>query len=127
MDIESTKVTSAEIAQFRTELADNPKALADIEVIEKCDGDLEYAAIRLVRRSNINTVRADGEGFWQQATTQARQLICHDHIRQDIAPDILGGLVGLFITSGNPIIGSVATPLAIYIVKQGLDYFCRLV
>jgi hypothetical protein len=124
MTTDSIQVTAEEIAQFRAELADNPQALADLDMIDRCDGDLEYAAIRLVRRSNINTVRADGEGFWQQATTQARQLICHDHIRQDIAPDILGGLVGLFITSGNPILGVVATTLAIYIVKKRLDNFC---
>ena len=124
MTTDSIQVTAEEIAQFRAELADNPQALADLDMIDRCDGDLEYAAIRLVRRSNIDIVRAEGEGFWQQAITQARQLICHDHIRQDIAPDILGGLVGLFITSGNPILEVVATTLAIYIVKKRLDNFC---
>ncbi|MFM6897418.1 MAG: hypothetical protein ACKPKF_09060, partial [Microcystis panniformis] len=90
MDIESTTVTPEEIAQFRAELADNPKALADIDVIERCDGDLEYAAMRLARRSNIDTVRADENNFWQQAITQARQLICHDRVKDDLAPNILG-------------------------------------
>jgi hypothetical protein len=53
MNIESTKVTPEEIAQFRAELAEDSNALGDIDLIERCDGDLKYAAIRLARRSNI--------------------------------------------------------------------------
>ncbi|TRU27863.1 MAG: hypothetical protein EWV80_06270 [Microcystis aeruginosa Ma_QC_B_20070730_S2] len=124
MTTDSIQVTAEEIAQFRAELADNPQALADLDMIDRCDGDLEYAAIRLVGRSNIDIVRAEGEGFWQQAITQARQLICHDHIRQDIAPNILGGLVGLLATSGNPVLVVVATPLAIHVFRETLDNFC---
>ena len=124
MTTDSIQVTAEEIAQFRAELADNPQALADLDMIDRCDGDLEYAAIRLVRRSNIDIVRAEGESFWQQAITQARQLICHDHIRQDIAPNILGGLVGLLATSGNPVLVVVATPLAIHVFRETLDNFC---
>jgi hypothetical protein len=56
MDIESTKVTPEEIAQFRAELADNPKALADIDVIERCEGYLEQAARILARRADIEDV-----------------------------------------------------------------------
>jgi hypothetical protein len=44
MNIESTKVTPEEIAQFRAELAEDSKALGDIDVIERCEGDLEQAA-----------------------------------------------------------------------------------
>jgi hypothetical protein len=121
---DATQLTTEEIQQYKKELADNAKALEDINLIERCDGDLEYAAVRLARRSNIDTVRADEEDFWQQAIAQARQLVCRDQIRNDIAPDILGGLVGLFVTSGNPILGVVATPLAIHVVKRRLENFC---
>ena len=121
---DATQLTTEEIQQYKKELADNAKALEDINLIERCDGDLEYAAVRLARRSNIDTVRADEEDFWQQAIAQARQLVCRDQIRNDIAPDILGGLVGLFVTSGNPILGVVATPLAIHVVKKRLENFC---
>ncbi len=44
MDIESTTVTPEEIAQFRAELAEDSKALAHLDVIERCGGDLEQAA-----------------------------------------------------------------------------------
>ncbi|MDB9418235.1 hypothetical protein [Microcystis aeruginosa] len=62
--------------------------------------------------------------FWQQAITQARQLICHDRVKDDLAPNILGGLVGLLATSGNPVLVVVATPLAIHVVRETLDNFC---
>jgi len=124
MNIESTKVTPEEIAQFRAELAEDSNALGDIDLIERCDGDLKYAAMRLARRSNIDTVRADENNFWQQAITQARQLICHDRVKDDLAPNILGGLVGLLATSGNPVLVVVATPLAIHVVRETLDDFC---
>ena len=72
----------------------------------------------------IDTVRADEDNFWQQAITQARQLICHDRVKDDLAPNILGGLVGLLATSGNPVLVVVATPLAIHVFRETLDNFC---
>jgi hypothetical protein len=43
MNIESTKVTPEEIAQFRAELADNLSAIAALDAIEECEGYLEDA------------------------------------------------------------------------------------
>ncbi|HAC65710.1 MAG TPA: hypothetical protein DCF68_19810 [Cyanothece sp. UBA12306] len=121
---DTIQLTADEIQQYRKELTGNAKALEDMDLIERCNGDLEYAAVRLVRRSKIDIIKADEDNFWQQAIIQARQLVCRDHIRNDLAPDILGGLVGLFISSSNPILGVLSTPLAIYVVKTRLENFC---
>jgi hypothetical protein len=121
---DATRLTPEEIQQYREQLVGDATALKDIDLIEQCDGDLEYATVRLARRSNIETVRADEEDFWQKVTTQARQLVCHDRVKDDLAPNILGGLVGLFVTSGNPILVVIATPLSIHIVRETLDIFC---
>ncbi|MFM6200116.1 MAG: hypothetical protein ACKPE1_13420 [Dolichospermum sp.] len=43
MDIESTTVTPEEIAQFRTELASYPSAIAALDAIEEYEGYLEDA------------------------------------------------------------------------------------
>jgi hypothetical protein len=51
--------------------------------------------------------------------------VCQDPVKDDLAPNILGGLVVFFTTSSNPILGVVATPLAIYIVKETLEIFCE--
>jgi hypothetical protein len=126
MMTDSIILNPEEIEKYRAELADNAKSLEDIALIEQCNGDLEYAAIRLARRSNIDTVRADADedDFWQKITKQARQLVCHEQVKDDLAPDILGGLIGLFLTSGNAVLGVIATPLAIYIVKKTVEGFC---
>jgi hypothetical protein len=124
MDLESTKVTSAEIAQFRTELADNPKALSELEVIEKCEGDLEQAARILARRANIEDVRAGIT--WESVLKQARQVVCDEKFKESFAPDLIGGVIGALITSGNPVLVPVATPCAAYIVKVSLAEFCKI-
>ncbi len=60
MTTEPIKVTPEEIAKFRSELADypNPKAIADIDVMERCEGNLEQAARVLARRANVQETSA---------------------------------------------------------------------
>ncbi|NCS13640.1 MAG: hypothetical protein GPJ08_22405 [Microcystis aeruginosa G13-09] len=93
MDIESTKVTPEEIAQFRAELAD-----------ERCEGDLEQAARILARRADIEDVRAGIT--WESALKQARQVVCDAKFKEGLAPDLIGGIIGALITAGNPVLGT---------------------
>jgi hypothetical protein len=123
MDIESTKVTPEEIAQFRAELAEDSKALGDIDVIERCEGDLEQAARILARRADIEDVRAGIT--WESALKQARQVVCDAKFKEGLAPDLIGGIIGALITAGNPVLVAVATPCAGYIVKVSLAEFCN--
>jgi hypothetical protein len=58
MTTDSMKVTPEEIANYRSQLADDSKALADLDVIERCEGYLEQAARILARRADIEDVRA---------------------------------------------------------------------
>ena len=123
MNIESTKVTAEEIAQFRAELAEDSKALGDIDVIERCEGDLEQAARILARRADIEDVRAGIT--WESALKQARQVVCDAKFKEGLAPDLIGGIIGALITAGNPVLVAVATPCAGYIVKVSLAEFCN--
>ena len=123
MDIESTKVTPEEIAQFRAELAEDSNALGDIDVIERCEGDLEQAARILARRADIEDVRAGIT--WESALKQARQVVCDAKFKEGLAPDLIGGIIGALITAGNPVLVAVATPCAGYIVKVSLAEFCN--
>ena len=91
MNIESTKVTAEEIAQFRAELAEDSKALGDIDVIERCEGYLEQAARILARRADIEDVRAGIT--WESALKQARQVVCDAKFREGLAPDLIGGII----------------------------------
>jgi hypothetical protein len=121
---DAIRLTPEEIQQYREQLVGDATALKDIDLIEQCDGDLEYATERLARRSNIDILKGDEETFLRKITTQARQLVCHEQVRRDLAPNILGGLVGLFVTSGNAVFVAIATPLAIHIVRETLENFC---
>jgi hypothetical protein len=123
MDIESTTVTPEEIAQFRVELANNPKALADLDVVERCEGNLEQAARILARRADIEDVRAGIT--WESALKQARQVVCDEKFKEGLAPDLIGGIISALITAGNPVLVAVATPCAGYIVKVSLAEFCN--
>ena len=123
MNIESTKVTPEEIAQFRAELAEDSKASGDIDVIERCEGDLEQAARILARRADIEDVRAGIT--WESALKQARQVVCDAKFKEGLAPDLIGGIIGALITAGNPVLVAVATPCAGYIVKVSLAEFCN--
>jgi hypothetical protein len=123
MATEPTKVTLEEIAKFRAELADDPKELADLDVIEWCEGDLEQAARILARRADIEEVRAGIT--WESALKQARQVVCDEKFKESLAPDLIGGVISALITAGNPVLVAVATPCASYIVKVSLTEFCN--
>lgn len=117
------KVTPEEIANYRSQLADDSKALADLDVIERCEGDLEQAARILARRADIEDVRAGIT--WESALKQARQVVCDEKFKEGLAPDLIGGIISALITAGNPVLVAVATPCAGYIVKVSLTEFCN--
>jgi hypothetical protein len=56
-----TIVTSQEIAQFRSELANNPEAMKALDAIEDCEGNLEDAAIALAIRAGQQPQRDNAE------------------------------------------------------------------
>lgn len=124
MTTNSMKLTPEEIAKFRSELADNSKALADLDAIERCEGDLEQAARILARRADIEEVRAGIT--WESALKQAHQVVCDDKFKEGLAPDLIGGVISALITAGNPLLVAVATPCASYIVKVSLTEFCKM-
>ena len=124
MTTDSIKVTPEEIANYRAELADDPKALADLDVIERCEGDLEQAARILARRADIEEVRAGIT--WESALKKARKVVCDDKFQEGLAPDLISGVFAALITAGDPLLVAVATPCASYIVKLSLGKFCKL-
>ncbi len=118
-----TTVTPQEIEQFREQLRDYPGALVDLEVIERCEGDLERAARVLARRSGVEEVRSRAN--WQVALQKARELVCDDKFKDGLAPGLIGGLIATFAASGTPVLVAVATPVAIYITQVSIEAFCK--
>ena len=123
--MDPNKVSSIEIAKLRAELANypNPNVIADIDVIERCEGDLKQAARVLARRAGMEEVRA-GEN-WQSALQKAREIVCDDKFQNGLVPGLIGGLIGALASSGIPILAAVATPVSIYIAQVSIHSFCK--
>ncbi|MEA5502171.1 hypothetical protein VB735_03415 [Halotia wernerae UHCC 0503] len=118
-----TQVTSREIALFRSQLTDDPVAMEALDLIEDCDGDLEDAAMTLAIRAGQEPERTNSE--WLDALARKwRAVVCEQEHREDLLNSSLGGMMKNLKTMPTfPKI--LATPMLIYILKQGINNFCE--
>ena len=118
-----TTVTSKEIAQFRSQLADDPKAMEALDLIEDCEGDLEDAAMTLAIRAGQEPERANSE--WLDALARKwRAVICQEEFRDDLLDGSVKQLMEHVKTMpAFPRI--LATPVLVYVLKQGVNNFCE--
>ncbi len=118
-----TKVTSQEIAQFRSQLADDKSDMEALDLIEDCDGDLEDAAMTLAIRAGQQPERVNSE--WLDALARKwRVVICEQEYREDLLNTSLQKIMEhLKATPTFPKI--LATPVLIYVLKQGVNHFCE--
>ncbi len=118
-----TKVTPKEIAQFRSQLADDPTTMEVLDLIEDCEGDLEDAAMTLAIRAGQQPDIANSE--WLDALAcRWRAVICKQEFREDLLNGSVKGMIEhLKTVSSFPII--LATPVLMYILKQGVNDFCE--
>lgn len=78
-------VTPEEISQFRSQLADNPEALAALDAIEECEGYLDDAIPLLVMRETAQ--EADrGLNDWLE---KCRQFICQEEVRDALESGLI--------------------------------------
>ncbi len=118
-----TTVTSQEIAQFRSQLADNPKAMEALDLIEDCEGDLEDAAMTLAIKAGQEPERANSE--WLDALARKwRAVICQEEFRDNLLDGSVNQMMEHLKTiPAFPQI--LATPVLIYVLKQGVNNFCE--
>jgi len=125
-------LTSEQIAQYRSELANNPDALAALDIMEEYVGEkLADAAQAVAMENGIEGVMDFGGTDWfSEKLEKCRQFICqpkYQDLRQKYVPGILPPLTDFFAGSvGFPpgIAGIIATPFAIYIAEEG-EKFCQ--
>ncbi|MBD2776550.1 hypothetical protein [Iningainema tapete] len=118
-----TKVTSKEIAQFRSQLAEDSAAMEALDLIEDCEGDLEDAAMSLAIRSGQQPERANSE--WLDALArQWRAVICQQGFRDDLLHGNLEEMIKHLKTI-TTFPEMLATPVVIYVLKQGVNSFCE--
>ncbi|MEC4815960.1 MAG: hypothetical protein SAK29_22205 [Scytonema sp. PMC 1069.18] len=118
-----TKVTAKEIAQFRTQLAEDFTAMEVLDLIEDCDGDLEDAAMSLAIKAGQEP--GTGNSEWLDAIAKKwRSVICQQEFREDLLnASLQTTLEHLKTLSTFP--NSLAIPVLIYILKQDVNNFCE--
>ena len=118
-----TKITTQEIAQFRSQLVDDPEAMAALDLIEDCDGDLEDAAMTLAIKAGQEPGATNSE--WLDALAKKwRVILCKQEYRHDLLNNSITGMISNLRTIPDfPNI--LATPLLLYIIKQGINNFCQ--
>jgi hypothetical protein len=118
-----TKITSKEIAQFRSQLADDLQAMEALDLIEDCDGDLEDAAMTLAIKAGQEPGRTNSE--WLDALAKKwRAVLCEQEYREDLLNDSLAGMMS-HLKSVPEFPNILVTPVLIYVLKQGVNNFCE--
>lgn len=118
-----TIVNAQEIAQFRSELSNNPDAMKALDAIEDCEGNLEDAAIALAIRAGQQPQRDNAE--WLDALARkCRAVICQKEFREDLLKDRFGPIVR-YLAETPLIPGILATPVLMYVIQQGVNEFCQ--
>ncbi|NEP51901.1 MAG: hypothetical protein F6K65_25145 [Moorea sp. SIO3C2] len=122
-------VTLEEIAQFRAELANYPEAslreqaLKELEVVEKCDGDLEAATRVLARRAEESILK--GDYSFNKLVDKAREILCKPENMEKLAKadkhQRVLELVAVFLPPPLP-----EVIVVLILVKMGVNYFCNL-
>ncbi|WP_088893718.1 hypothetical protein [Leptolyngbya ohadii] len=115
-------LTLAEIAQFRSQLSEDPIALRALDMIEDCEGDLEDAAITLALQVGQEPNRSDQ---WLDGLAKRwRVFICQSEARSSATEGSIAELVkALSVETTLPSV--LATPIAIYVAKTGVEGFCK--
>ncbi|WP_009630416.1 hypothetical protein [Synechocystis sp. PCC 7509] len=118
-----TQVTSAEIAKFRTQLADYPDAINALQVIEDCEGNLEDAAMVLAIRAGQQPEIANFD-WLDSLAKKCRAVICKEEFRSSLIAEDFAIVAGhLAATKLCPAL--LVTPVLMYAVQDGINIFCE--
>ena len=111
-----------EIALLAACLADYPDAISALQEISDCDGDLEDAAISLALRARQEP---DTNDQWLASFSKRyRHIACQAQFRDALIDHQPGTLIN-HLTQETDCPALLAAPVAIYIVKSGVDSFCH--
>jgi len=117
-----TILTPTEISDFRAELSDYPQALAALDVIEDCEGDLEDAAIALAIQ--VGQQPTTSEGWITSLAKRWRPRLCEAELRADLAANQVASTITQLVTT-KALPWELATLVSIYATKFGIDDFCK--
>ncbi|MEY2983535.1 MAG: hypothetical protein RLZZ568_152 [Cyanobacteriota bacterium] len=116
-----TCISSQAIAHYRTQLAQYPEALAALDTIEDCEGDLEDAALTL----GIQVGQQPDRNDWLEGLAKrCRVAICEGELPAALKADNINEVVGHLIE--RSVCHPILAPLVVlYVIDQGIDQFCE--
>jgi hypothetical protein len=115
-------LSSAEIAQLRSDFANNPAALVALDMIEECEGDLEDAAISLAIRSGQEPDTSDR---WLEGLAKRwRHVICQKGLKQELQTGLMAEVISILKVSTD-LPSELVAPVAIFVLKTGVQEFCQ--
>ena len=117
------KVTPEEIEKFREQLAHYPPALKALNALEDCEGDLADAVLSLAIRAGQEPQQDSAEWLISLAK-RCRAAICQDILRDNLRDGSLDK-AAIALANLNLIPAILAVPVLIYVLKQGVDNFCK--
>ena len=112
-------VTAEEIERFRKQLKHNPEALAALDTIEECEGNLEEAARSIATAAGNTDVESD---LLEQLSTRCRTVICQEDREAELPVMISAIAEFLALSSGFP--SRLATPIALFAIEKESENFC---
>jgi hypothetical protein len=124
-------VTPEQIALYREQLADNQEALKALDVLEDCEGDLEFAAETIaIETGELQNNLGDEDpeedpnkpSWLEKKIQELLPHICTPAFREVLTQGFAGAIALLIPVVGSP---TLLILVVIYISRKNLDEFCK--
>jgi len=112
-------VTAEEIDRFREQLKHDPEAVAALDTIQECEGNLEEAARAIATAAGKTDVESD---LLEQLSSRCRSVICQEDMKEKLP--VLIAAIAEFLASSSGFPSRLATPIALFAIEKGSEDFC---
>ena len=133
-----TQLDFSEIQDYQKILPDNAQVQKALTTLEENDGDLEAAFERLWQEKFDQANYGAKKSLLKLTLDEIRSEICGDeglrgkikeHTKNPGSASLLNSIIGSLVTvaalNGIPIDGAIATVVVLYILKIGLNVYCK--
>ena len=134
----TTQLELSEIQDYQQLLPNNTQIQQALTIIEDNDGDLEAAFDRLWQEKFGQVNYGAKKSLLKLTLEEIRAEICGDeglrgkikeHTKDPKSASLLNSIIGSLVTvaalNGIPIDGAIATVVALYILKIGVNVYCK--
>lgn len=134
----TTQLESSEIQDYQKLFQDDAQVQKALATLEENDGDLEAAFDRLWQEKFGQVNYGAKKSLLKLTLDEIRAEVCGDeglrgkikeHTKDPSSASLLNSIIGSLVTvaalNGIPIDGAIATVVVLYILKIGLNVYCK--